>query len=67
MCWFACTELPGVAIEIIIEVSWVDDGRVDDCPCRTVPAAVGISIGGREEDNLVALSDDNERDGWSEA
>jgi len=62
-----CTKLPGMTVEIIIEVDWVDDARVDNRAHRAVPASVRVDQGGREEDDLVAPADDDQRDSRAEA
>ena len=62
-----CTKLPGMTVEIIIEVDWADNARVDNRASRAVPAVVGVGQGGGEKDDPVALADDDQRDSRAEA
>jgi hypothetical protein len=63
----ARSDLPGMAVQIIVDVGRADDARVDDSACGTVPAAVGVGVGSGEEEGLVTPADDDERNGWPEA
>jgi len=63
----ARSKLPSMAVEIKAKVSWSDDARVNDRARGAIPAAVGVRIGGGEEEGLVAPANDDERDGRAEA
>jgi len=67
VCRSTCAKLPCMTVEIIIEVDWADDARVDNRARRAVPAAVRVGQGGGEEDDFVAPADDDQRDSRAEA